>query len=268
MSTKIEWCDETWNPVTGCSPISEGCDHCYAKRMAQRFKGRFGYPDDDPFRPGTMHDDKIHEPAHLRKAQKIFAVSMGDMFHEAVEWNHLFSIWQMMGMVDRHTFMVLTKRPANAKYHLTGELGFHLQRQDWCRTWPLPNVWVGVSAENQDRFDDRWPLLARIPAAVRFVSLEPMLDFIDIQHATHCDSCGYTPRDMAIQGDHHLCKAPTPVLDWVIAGPERGPGARAVDPDAFKYIKMMSTDEGVPFFLKGLSIDGKTYQEFPERREL
>ncbi|KKK81208.1 hypothetical protein LCGC14_2815810, partial [marine sediment metagenome] len=169
-----QWWDVTWSPISGCTPISEGCQNCYAKRMAQRLKGRYGYPADDPFRPGVMHNDVIHKPAHGKKPRKIFVCSMGDIFHKDVDWNHLFAVWQMMGMIKRHTFIVLTKRPENALSHLTGSLGFHLKRQDWCRpnAWPLPNVWLGVTAENQQRADERIPILLQIPAAVRFVSIE------------------------------------------------------------------------------------------------
>ena len=230
-----QWWDVTWSPISGCTPISEGCQNCYAKRMAQRLKGRYGYPADDPFRPGVMHNDVIHKPAHGKKPRKIFVCSMGDIFHKDVDWNHLFAVWQMMGMIKRHTFIVLTKRPENALSHLTGSLGFHLKRQDWCRpnAWPLPNVWLGVTAENQQRADERIPILLQIPAAVRFVSVEPMLGPVKLSLNYHSHG---------IKGHQKL--------DWVICGGESGPGARPMNPDWVRSLRDQCQGAGVPFFFK------------------
>jgi len=247
MATKIAWCEESWNIITGCTPISEGCKNCYASRMAKRLKGRFGYPPDDPFKPGTMHNDVIHKPAHWQKPKRIFVCSMGDLFHDEVDWNHLFSVWQMMGMIKHHTFIVLTKRPMNAKHQLYNDLGFHLRRQNWCNKWPLPNVWLGVTAENQQRADERIPILLETPAAVRFVSIEPMLGPVDLNKK----ECLIDKRRFKYTIANYL--------DWVICGGESGPGARPMHPDWARSLRDQCQEAGVPFFMKQMS--GKTAKE-------
>ena len=180
--TKIEWANETWNPVTGCTPISAGCKNCYAARMAKRLAGRYGYPKDDPFSV-TMHPDRLHIPGDWKKPRRIFVCSMGDIFHERVEWNWLFSIFQIAASLKRHTFLFLTKRPHNAYKFLAGDGGFHLQRQG-LGNWPFENIWIGVTAENQKAAAERIPVFLQTPAAVRFVSVEPMLSPVDISHWT------------------------------------------------------------------------------------
>lgn len=227
MSTKIEWCDETWNPITGCTPISEGCKHCYAGRMAKRLKGRYGYPEDDPFKPGTAHHDKFREPLHWKKPRRIFVCSMGDLFHEAVPYHLIDGVFQIIRACERHTFMVLTKRPdrmlewadsTNARWDdLLGN---------------LKNLWVGVTAENQKQADYRIPILLKIPAAIRFVSVEPILEPVAIPNG----------------------------LDWVICGKETGPGARAMEIGWATSLYNQCVEAGIPFFFKnghGLN------QEFP-----
>jgi len=261
----------------GCTKISEGCQNCYAERMSKRLKGRYGYPADDPFKPGVMHNDVLHKPAHWKKPRKIFVCSMGDLFHDAVNWNHLFAVWQMMGMIRHHTFIVLTKRPGRAIFHLTGDLGFHLQRQDWCDTWPLPNVFLGVTAENQQRADERIPILLQIPAAVRFVSVEPMLGPVDLDYFLRCPGCGYSKKDMALHCDHHLCsEKKNKILDWIICGSESGSKRRFAPDQWFRDLKDQCVAAQVPFFFKqkeNLSknnvekmprLDGKIWNEYPK----
>ena len=236
--TKIEWANETWNPITGCTPISEGCENCYAKRMANRLRGRFGYPKDEPFKPGTTHNNITHKPFSLTKPKKIFVCSMGDMFHEHVDWNHLFNVWQSMGMIKRHTYLILTKRPENAKRHLLGDLAFHLQRQSWCNVWPLDNVWFGVTAENQKRYDERWSILGNdIPSKLKFVSIEPALEYVNID-----------------------IFAPWP--DWVIWGPETGPGKRPYKDEWAESVYEQCREKNIPFFDKRKT--GWLAREFPK----
>jgi protein gp37 len=176
MSTKIEWAEETWNPVTGCTPISEGCQNCYAKRMANRLKGRCGYDADNPFKV-TLHPERLDQPLCWKKPRKIFVCSMGDMFHEDVSGDFLYEIWGIMAQCPQHIFMVLTKRPEimRAWYN-----DVFLRVNPLYRKNPLPNIWLGVTAENQARADERIPVLLQIPAAKRFVSIEPMLGPIDL----------------------------------------------------------------------------------------
>lgn len=164
-TTKIEWCDKSWNPITGCSPISEGCRNCYAKRMANRLRGRYGYPKDDPFRV-TFHPDRLDEPLHWKKPSRIFVVSMGDIFHDDVDGFWLSAIWSIIERAYWHTFLVLTKRPERC-----GRL-----------TPPLPlykNLMLGVSVEDQKTADERIPILLQIRAK-RFISVEPMLGPVDL----------------------------------------------------------------------------------------
>lgn len=175
--TKIEWADKVWNPVTGCTPISEGCANCYAARMAKRLAGRYGYPKDEPFSV-TSHPNKLDEPYHWLLPQKVFVCSMGDLFHENVGLSDLWQIHSKMRLYGRpdgmrkHTFMILTKRPQRMAefYRRYPSYGFP----------DNPNLWIGVTAENQRTADERIPILLQIPAAKRFVSVEPMLGPVDL----------------------------------------------------------------------------------------
>lgn len=252
MPTKIEWANEVWNPVTGCTKISPGCKNCYAERMAKRLKGRFGYPADDPFRV-TLHPDRLGDPYKWKKPRRIFICSMGDLFHEEINnpepyiefgefyegtYEHLEFVGEVLSTIadcSHHTFMVLTKRPQNIKLAIqyTKENG---------RYWPqtpkqiapgftfnrsddyLPNLWIGVTAENQEMADERIPILLDIPAAVRFVSVEPMLGPVDLENYLG--------------------------LDWVICGGESGPGARPMHPDWVRSLRDQCVEAGVPFFFK------------------
>lgn len=174
--TRIEWADTVWNPVTGCTPVSEGCHNCYARRMAYRLRGRFGYPEDDPFRV-TLHSEKLDEPFRWRKPRKVFVGSMGDLFHEDVPDEFIRKVFGYMHHFKQHTFMVLTKRPERMAT-------FIRWYSDWVgfNAWPSEygHVWLGTTAENQDAADERIPILLQIPAAVRFVSVEPMLGPVDL----------------------------------------------------------------------------------------
>ena len=210
MTTKIQWCDETWNPVTGCTPISEGCKNCYAKRMFERKLW------DYDFTPGTFHKDRMEIPLNWKKPRKIFVCSMGDLFHDAVKSRRHWSIFHMIeraGIVNGHTFIILTKRPQNM-YDFFNFLPKHSN-----------SYWLGVTAENQYQADERIPILLKIPAAVRFVSVEPMLE----------------PVDLSPWLDE---------LDWVIAGPETGPGKRPCNSEWIEEIHKTCKDAGVPFFDK------------------
>lgn len=262
--TKIEWTEYSWNPVSGCTPASEGCQNCYAKHIANRLRGRCGYPADDPFKV-TMHEDRLGEPLRWKKPRRVFVCSMGDLFHDDVPEEFLNRVFANMAIVPQHIFMVLTKRPermaeyisANNRYDALIEqldqgdvwdlptrtvkrLFFNAPRED---KWPLPNVWLGVTAENQQRADERIPILLEIPAAVRFVSIEPMLGPVDI--AGHLGFNG--PRRM---GDGLIYYWVAPKLDWVICGGETGPGARPMHPDWVRNLRNQCQEAGVPFFFK------------------
>ena len=181
MATKIEWTDESWNPVTGCDPISDGCKHCYAKPTAESLKRRRvpGYQHEDPFAVRNQ-PSQIHKPAHWKAPRRIFVRSMSDLFHKDVNDAWIDQIYHMIASQERHTFQVLTKRPERmleyVTYPLTMRIGYQM-----CKPFPLSNLWIGVTAENQATADERIPYLLKTPAVVRFLSIEPMLEEIDIE---------------------------------------------------------------------------------------
>ena len=258
MPTKIEWATESWNPITGCTPVSEGCEHCYARRMAQRLKGRFGYPEDDPFRV-TFHPDKLDQPLHWKKPRMIFVCSMGDLFHKDVP-HHTYienevpvnHIYITAKRCPQHIFLILTKRPKVMKSFFSWITAFGGKIPD--------NLWLGVSVENQQRADERIPILLQIPAAKRFVSIEPMLGPINIR------KIGPVPPsfnwEIARNG-----------LDWVIIGGESGPGARPMHPNWPRSVRDQCQAAQVPFFFKqwggvnkksaGRLLDGREWNEKP-----
>ena len=230
MTSKIEWTDETWNPVTGCTPISEGCANCYAKRMATRLKGRFGYPADDPFRV-TFHPDRLEDPLHWKKPRRIFVCSMGDLFHEDVKTDDIYRIIVRMEEAKQHTFLILTKRPKRMLELMNNPKWFAAN----------PNLWLGVTAENQARFNERWLIAQQIPAAKLFVSMEPLLGPI-----------------------RFLWNARKP--DLIIAGCEsiNGKPGRKTEYHWLRDIKDQCVEAGIPFFLKQMAYHewGKGYRIF------
>lgn len=190
--TLIEWATKVLNPVTGCSKISPGCQHCYAERMARRLAGRAGYPAGNPFAV-TWHEDRIYEPVSWRTPQRVFLGSMTDLFHPDVQEVWIHDILDMVIHYPQHTFMVLTKRPLRMV-----DIMADFYRGGWVRGTerpmvdhhePIPNLWLGVTAENQEMADRRIPLLLQVPAAVRFVSVEPCLGPVDLGMSTATCSC-------------------------------------------------------------------------------
>ncbi len=196
--TKIEWTDEAWNPVTGCTKVSSGCEHCYAERMSKRLRGRCGYPADDPFAV-TLHPDRLDQPLRWRKPRRVFVCSMGDLFHEDVPDEFIAEVWNIMRRCDQHIFQVLTKRPqrmADVVSRLrfdnrgAGRVWLAEHPNDHEGGWSLgvghlgcsglPWIWPGTSVEDQPAAIERLPHLFECPAAVRFVSCEPMLSHIDL----------------------------------------------------------------------------------------
>jgi len=245
--TKIEWTHRpgtvgvTWNPVTGCTKISEGCAHCYAERMSKRLAGRFGYPADDPFRV-TLHPDKLELPRKWKKPRTVFVCSMGDLFHRDVPYDEIAFVFHEMARSPQHTYLVLTKRPDEMlafwkRYRY--DTGIELE--------PPPSyIWFGVTCENQQRANERIPLLLQCPAAVRFVSVEPMLGPVDISIA-EIEFSGGHPDDPASY------EYSANVLDWVIVGGETGPGARPMHPGWARDIRDQCQAAGVPYFFKQMS---------------
>lgn len=225
----IEWATNTWNPITGCTPVSEGCQHCYARRMAMRLAGRFGYPEDEPFRV-TFHHDRLKQPMRLRRPSIIFVCSMGDLFHEDVSFTDIKNVVSVTFLYPQHKFLLLTKRPKRMKeFSEMMSFGFS--------GWPPSNIWFGVTAENQRCADERIPILMDTYACMRFVSVEPMLEPMSLK------------------------KWIEKGLNWVIAGPETGPGARPMERKWLYDLSEECLSIDTPFFDKK-NVLGKGLQEW------
>lgn len=277
MSTKIQWTEETWNPTTGCDRVSPGCDHCYAVPMAARLKGKgiAAYQTDGDSRtsgPGfglAMHPDRLEQPLRWRTPRRVFVNSMSDLFHPQVPYEFLVEVFAVMAATPQHTYQVLTKRPKRMRSIVDDEKGattfarrveFGYEKLSFdCGIpyaefrWPLLNVWLGTSVENQKYADQRIPPLLDTPAAVRFISAEPLLGPINLrprppgqQHL--CIRCGQGP-DVA---HHHSDGYRTRGIDWVIVGGESGPGARPMNLDWARSIVEQCRRAGVAPFVKQL----------------
>ena len=235
--TTIEWTDAVWNPVTGCTKVSAGCKNCYAEAIADRFFAKQYQPNRDgtprKFTDVRCHPDRLTQPRRWRKPRRVFVNSMSDLFHEDVPRQFIGLAFAIMRECGRHTFQILTKRPERM-----------LPIVSWIREYergPIsPNIWLGVSVENQKAADERIPLLLKTPAAVRFLSVEPMLEHVDLYRG------GFTLLEPV--------KSPTgeqwPGLDWVIVGGESGPGARPFDLAWAESLLEQCRAAGVPFFFK------------------
>ena len=278
--TRIEWAEVVWNPVTGCSKVSPGCKHCYAERFSRRLAGRHGYPSDDPFRV-TLHPERLEQPWMHGHGRRVFVNSMSDLFHRDVSDEFIGQVFKVMAKYAQHTYLILTKRPERmldwaekAVVPCCG-CGWHGMpsvcnvcygsgRHPW-REHPYPWVWLGVSAETQEYADERVPLLLKTPAAVRFVSCEPLLGPINLQPWLRpvgwwCDACGCSvPSESVTYEETHDegtggCGEPVEHvearLDWVIVGGETGPGARPMHPQWVRDIRDACQAAGVPFFFK------------------
>jgi len=233
--TKIEWCTTTWNPITGCSKISPGCANCYAERMAKRLAGRFGYPADDPFAI-TLHESQFKKPLKWRKPRMVFVCSMGDLFHEDVPFEWISLVISNAASAHRqnpkHKWLFLTKRPERILAWREWVLKTRIDVQH--AAWFQHVAWIGVTTENQEQSDKRIPILLEIPAAVRFVSVEPMLGPVALPWLRH----------------GLLDKKHYNILDWVICGGESGPGARPMHPAWARSLRDQCVAAGVPYFFK------------------
>ena len=256
--TKIEWTDAVWQPVTGCTPVSEGCRNCYARRMAMRLRGRYGYPEADPFAV-TTHPDRLDEPFHWRKPRAVFVCSMGDLFHKDVPGEFISDVLSIIERNQQHTFIILTKRPGRFFVLYNKATRYFCGGGDY-----LPNVILGVSVENQKTADERIPILLKTPAAKRIVSYEPALEPVDFM--------AYLP--LARSDIRGLVYNPRggPFLDGVIMGGESGPGARPMHPAWARSVRDQCEAAEVPFFFKqwglgvgrGLGNHGDIYRELKD----
>ncbi|TCL40020.1 protein gp37 [Anaerospora hongkongensis] len=218
--TKIEWADKTWNTVTGCTKVSEGCLNCYAERVTNRF-----YPDRN-FSEIMIHDSRLNQPLNWKKPNKIFVCSMSDLFHGLVSFDFIREVFVTITKAPQHIFIVLTKRPERMKEFFDA---YYRDKQ------PLMNVWLGVTTENQQTAEERIPLLLEIPAAKRFISVEPILGPINVSRYLKWPLCKYWKKVG---------------LDWVICGGESGPGARPIHPDWVRGLRDQCRESGVPFLFK------------------
>lgn len=281
--SKISWTDATWSPVTGCDYVSAGCANCYAARMTARLaaipatSGKYGGLVDEKGRwNGTVktHAEVLKDPLKWTRPRRVFVCSMSDLFHPDVSIDFIEAVFAVMAHCQQHTFQVLTKRPKRMLEFLTHgmcegfvaaaayqDLGMPFRRTnqelpEW-PGWPLPNVWIGVSAENQDMADERVPLLLQCPAAVRWVSAEPLLgpiNFEALNDGSWHDKEGADAYD-ALTGKAYWRSGEVgvnggPRLDWVVAGGESGPDARPMHPRWAADIRDQCDAAGVAFHFK------------------
>lgn len=235
----IEWTDATWNPVTGCTKITRGCDNCYAARFSERFRGVLGHPFENGF-DLTLRPERMGQPLAWARPRMIFVNSMSDLFHKKVPAEFIDRVFDTMEQADWHTFQLLTKRSSLMRDYL---------KRRYADRMPPSHIWTGVSVED-DRAKARIAHLRDAPAAVRFLSIEPLVGPVG---------------KMELGGIH-----------WVIAGGESGPRARAMHIDWAREVRDQCRAQGVPFFFKqwggfrpksgGRQLDGREWNELPPRR--
>lgn len=241
----IEWTDATWNPVTGCTKVSQGCKNCYAERewariaaprdrcKPNRYTGR-------AFTDVACHEDLLDRPLRWQKPRRIFVNSMSDLFHESVPFGFIDKVFAVMALCPRHRFQVLTKRPERMKQYMARlgssakildaaarTMGYTFEHEgQYLCSWPIPNIWLGVSVENQQTWNDRVPILQDIPAEVRWISAEPLIGPIK---AMHMDMLG---------------------IKWMVVGGESGPEARPMHPKWVRDLRDRCRFNGTDFFFK------------------
>lgn len=304
----IEWTSETWNPLVGCTKVSAGCKGCYAIRQAwrnahmphtaERYAGTVAKTSSGLNWTGQVNlvESVLDKPLRWRKPRRVFVNSMSDLFHESVPDEWIDRVFAAMALAPQHTFQVLTKRPERLRAwfggtsgmtreaHVLIAIGNRLRGQPMStriaalaamnRRWPLPNVWLGVSVEDQATADARIPLLLETPAAVRFVSAEPLLGPVDLD-PPRCDAHGIESNTATLDGlpacndcqadgrsgelsyghwldDPECAVVNGPAIGWVIVGGESGPGARPCDVEWIRSIVRQCRDAGVPAFVKQL----------------
>lgn len=277
--TSIEWTDTTWNPVTGCTKVSPGCDHCYAETMHERFHGK------GSFAVVTRSEARLYRPLTWKKPRRVFVNSMSDLFHDDVPDSFIGRVWEVMAKTPHHTYQILTKRPGRMRALLNRQ-----SLRDYLFNygpWPLRNVWLGVSVEDQKWSDVRIPLLLDTPASVRWISAEPLLGPINLGAAAlvpyEREQGGfwrYGARSGVRREDKTWVPAPAAQLDWVVVGGESGPGARPMHPGWARSLRDQCQRAGIPFLFKqwgahdasgkrvgkgraGRELNGRTHDEYP-----
>ena len=286
--TAIEWTHapgrrgETWNPVTGCTRVSPGCARCYIERTtAFRIAGRrFERVGNEETTGVVLHPERLDQPLRWQRPRLVFVNSLSDLFHEEVPDSFVWRVFETMRVARQHTFQVLTKRPERAKIFISNyvTVGSRVSLDEF----PLPNVWLGVSIENS-RYTWRADVLRETPAAVRFISAEPLLGSLfesdDRSTCPECDELLYMGHDPECSGPVVRFAEPLDLtgIDWLIAGGESGPGYRRVDVEWVRELRDACVAAGVPLFFKqwggraakagGRELDGRTWDEFPASAE-
>jgi protein gp37 len=237
----IEWTDATWNPVTGCTKITRGCDNCYAARFSERFRGVSGHPFENGF-DLTLRPERLSQPLVWSRPRMIFVNSMSDLFHKNVPKRFIDQVFGTMERADWHTFQLLTKRSSIMRDYLVARYRDRV---------PPAHIWVGVSVEDA-KSRTRIMHLRDAPAAVRFLSVEPLIGAVG---------------KIDLAGIH-----------WVIAGGESGPGARPMHIEWAREVRDQCGEQQVPFFFKqwggirpksgGRELDGREWNDFPSAFEL
>lgn len=312
-NSAIEWTDASWNPVIGCTEVTPGCDNCYAKTFAERWRGIPGHYFEQGF-DVMLRPDKLNLPLRWRKPRRIFVNSMSDLFHKDVPDEYIAQVWTVMAATPQHTYQLLTKRHARMRSvvrriawrsptteerqrGVTGSQAY-VQADESLNDRLgapriLPNVWVGVSVEDQKRADLRIPALLDTPAAVRWLSCEPLLGPVDLDQPR----CQYHDRDEVSSdgsgqewcGDciadgstgelsfGHWLDPLNGGIDWVVVGGESGLRSRPMQVDWARDLRNQCTAADVPFFFKqwggrtpkanGRELDGRTWDEYPRVAE-
>ena len=261
--TKIEWADKVWNPVVGCTKCSPGCLNCYAERMAKRLYWMgmaepSKLPEYMKFKDGWKKghieccEHRLNQPLDWRKPKRIFVCSMSDLFHPKVPFEFICKVMDFTQKCPQHTFLILTKRPESAKLFYGGTSGMGLSAP------PLHNVHLGVSISNQTEADEKIPILLQIPAAVRWLSIEPMLGPVDLKF------------HLGLAKNHEDLRG---LIGWVVVGCESGPGRRPCNTEWVRSIVAQCKAASVPVFVKQVNVQGKVIkmpqawpQKLPERR--
>ncbi|MFE6412615.1 DUF5131 family protein [Streptomyces sp. NPDC057837] len=275
-TSKIEWTDATWNVVTGCEKVSPGCDNCYAETFAERWRGTPGHHFETGF-DLTLRPERMNLPLTWKKPRKVFVNSMSDLFHKDIPDEYIARTFAVMALTPQHTYQVLTKRHGRMRSLLNDRCtcsnghtpGVHLrsamawavskanpnripgapddaEQQVWNAPWPLTNLWLGVSVENQIWAERRIPALLETPAAIRFLSCEPLLGPVNLTdinsvNVLRGDDTGY-------ENGLHWVDGPT--INWVIVGGESGPGARPMSPDWARSLRDQCAAADVPYLFK------------------
>ena len=242
-NTKIQWADATWNIITGCSLVSPGCTNCYAMRLAggrlKNHPSRAGLTRSGPNGPVwnghlRFNEQWLHQPLTWRRPRRIFVCAHGDLFHEDVQTGWLNRIFSIIALCPQHQFLILTKRADRMRGYAKD---FLYELRVW-REWPMQNVWLGVSVEDQIRAAERIPLLLTTPAAVRWISAEPLLGPVSLEPQR-------VPYDLGQLPDYDL--------DWVVVGGESGPQARDMDVAWARSLREECRDLNIAFFMKQMA---------------